>query len=201
MVYFGRQNWFELLIFGITITPFVFLLFTWKPSIVESVFAVYAYLFTTTIFYFFSVWFAQLDRRKENYEALLPTVRQIRLIWAFFMAAVGLVLFIHSIYEHQFNFTRLTGVLVGLFLFASGNFQSRLHPSSVFLGNERNSSNSTYRKSQRNYAHLKFWTGILATLIFLLVRDNQLFIGFFFIAVAITYGLIFRIVTNFVLKP
>lgn len=198
---FGKQNWFELLIFGITITPFAFLLFSWESSIVESALTIYVYLFTTTVFYFFSVWFAQLDSRKENYEELLPAVRQIRLIWASFMAAVGLVLFIHSIYEHQFNFTRLTGVLMSLFLFAGGNFQSRLHPSSAFSGNRWDTGNTSFRKSHRNNSRLKFWTGIISTLIFLILPDSQLIIGFFFIAVAIVYGLVFRIINNFILKP
>lgn len=198
---FGNQYRFELLIFGITITPFIFLLFSWETSIVESALAVYAYLFTTTIFYFFSVWFAQLDSRKENHKELLPAVKQIRLIWASFIAAVGLVLFIHSIYEHHFNFTRLTGVLISLFLFAGGNFQSRLHPSSAFSGNRRNIDDPNFRKSSRNSARLKFWTGIISTLIFLILPDNQLFIGFFFITVAIFYGLIFRIIKTFTLKP
>ncbi|MFT6205842.1 MAG: hypothetical protein ACI9V1_003178 [Spirosomataceae bacterium] len=195
-----KQNWFEFLIFGITIAPFLFLWLNWEDSIVNSAIAVYAYLFTTTIFYFFSVWFAQLDSRKENYAELLPGIRQIRIIWASFISIVGLVFFIHSIYEHQFNFTRLTGVIMSLFLFAVGNFQGQLHPSSAFLGN-RWHVNATFRKSQRNYARLKFWSGLIATIIFLTLADAQLFIGFFFIAVAVIYGLVFRMINDFVLKP
>lgn len=195
-----QQNWFEVLIFGITISPFVFLLFSWNTSIAKAAMPIYAYLFTTTIFYFFSVWFSQIDSRKENYATLRSSTRQIRLIWAGFMAGVGLVLFVHSIYEHEFNFMRLTGVLMALFLFAGGNFQGRLHPSSAFSGNRWFAEDKSFRKSQRNHAKLKFWTGIAATIIFLTLPDGQLFIGYFFIAVAIIYGLLFRIIANFLLR-
>lgn len=195
-----KQNWFEFLIFAITITPFVFLWINWEDSIVNSALAVYVYLFTTTIFYFFSVWFAQLDSRKENYEDLLPGIRQIRIIWASFISIVGLVLFVHSIYEHQFNFTRLSGVILSLFLFAVGNFQGRLHPSSAFLTNRWHENNAMLRKSQRNHARLKFWSGLAATIIFLTLPQAHLFIGFFFVTVAIVYGLVFRMIDNFVLK-
>ncbi|MDP5140441.1 MAG: hypothetical protein NWP83_08225 [Spirosomaceae bacterium] len=196
----AKQNWFEFLIFGITIAPFIFLWLNWEDSIVNSAKAVYAYLFTTTVFYFFSVWFAQLDSRKENYEELLPGIRQIRLIWASFIAIVGLVLFVHSIYEHQFNFIRLTGVIMSLFLFAVGNFQGRLHPSSAFSSNRWQVNGSTIRKSQRSHARIRFWSGLLATIIFLTLQDAHLFIGFFFITVAVIYGLAFRLINGFSLK-
>lgn len=195
-----HQNWFEGLIFGITISPFVFLLFSWHESIAQSAMAIYTYLFTTTIFYFFSVWFAQLDRRKENYDEMAAVTRQIRLIWAIFVAGVGLVLFVHSIYEHDFNFMRLTGVLMSLFLFAGGNFQSRLHPSSAFSSNRWLEDDPKFRKLQRNHARLKFWVGIIATVIFLTLGDDQLVIGYFFIAAAIIYGLVFRMINNFLPK-
>jgi|GEM_PF-1957004 hypothetical protein len=195
-----KQNWFEFLIFGITIAPFLFLWLNWGGSIVNSAIAVYAYLFTTTIFYFFSVWFAQLDSRKENYEELLPGIRQIRIIWASFITIVGLVLFVHSIYEHQFNFTRLTGVIMSLFLFAIGNFQGQLHPSSAFSSNRWHVDNATFHRSQRSHARVKFWSGLAATIIFLTLPNARLFIGFFFITVAVVYGLAFRIINGSILK-
>lgn len=193
---------FELLLVGITISPIVYLLISWDAAIVNAAAAVFIYLFTSSIFYFFSVWFVLLDSRKENQALLWASSKQIRLIWAFFVAAVGWVLFYHTMHQYQLDFLRLTGVLLSLFLFASGNFQGRLHPSSAFSGNRwvLSDAKTKFRKSQRNHARFKFWVGIVATLIFLFVAAEQLIIGYFFVAIAIIYGLLFRMIDDFIGK-
>lgn len=193
---------FEAVVVSITLSPLLYLLFWWDNSIINSAAAVFIYLFTSAIFYFFSIWFMQLDSRKENSKILWETTKQIRLIWAFFIAAVGWVLFYHTMHRYELDFLRLTGILLSLFLFASGNFQGRLHPSSAFSGNrwELSQAKTQFRKSQRNHAKFKFWIGIIATGIFLFANTNQLLLGYLFIAIALIYGLLFRMIGNFVQK-
>lgn len=189
-----RNMWFEALLFCITISPFVFLAFNWAAKVAQSAVAIYMYLFTSTIFYFFSVWFMLLDSRKENFKELLSPVRQIRLIWAFFIACVGWVLFIHTLANYPIDFVRITGVLLSLFLFASGNFQGKLHSSSAFAGNRW--FDSKFKKLQRNHARLKFWVGIVATYIFLTFQPSLLIVGYVFIVVTMLYGILFRMIAG-----
>lgn len=199
--YFRHKLNFEILILGIILFPFIYASVFWNTSIIHVAQCLHVYLFVGVLLYFMALWFSILDSKKENFEDLWPVIRRIRMIWAIYSAALGFLLFYHSLNEHVFDHNRLYGVMLALFLFASGNFQANIHSSSAFAGNRwifDEKQGSKFKKSQRFIARLYFWIGLLFTIFFLLLPENLLFLLFILLGVIVFYGILHRLILNFV---
>lgn len=199
---------FEVLLIFIMLSPFVYVGLNWQPDFVEKLeYYTYIYILAIIFFYALPLFMQYLDSRKPNADFLLKSDKRIRLIWTAYLAALGFILFYYSIFDLEDDKTRLLGVTLSLFLFASGNFRQNLHPSSIFAGNgifskevslnsvdERNN-----RKIQRFTAKLFFWVGILGTIYFLYVNENTLTSwGLVFVGLLIFYGIALRLIRSVV---
>ncbi len=195
---------FELLILAIMILPFAYIYLYWQPkfSLIHQN-KLYFYTIAVLFFYFFPLLMQYLDSRKPNAELLVRSAKRIRLIWSAYLSALGLILFYYLLNEYEYDKPRLLGVVLSLFLFASGNFRQNIHPSSIFAGNgifsnkailqaaeERNN-----RKNQRFMAKLFFWVGIVGTVFFLSFKESTLTSwGLIFIGMVIFYGIAIRLI-------
>ena len=199
---------FEVLLIFIMLSPFVYVGLNWQSDFVERLESyTYIYLLAILFFYALPLFMQYLDSRKPNADFLLRSDKRIRLIWTSYLAALGFILFYYSIFDLENDKTRLLGVTLSLFLFASGNFRQNLHPSSIFAGNgifskeanlnsvdERNN-----RKIQRFTAKLFFWVGILGTIYFLYFNENVLTSwGLVFVGLLIFYGIAIRLIKSVV---
>jgi hypothetical protein len=199
--YFHHKLNFELLVLGIILFPFIYASMFWNISIIHIAHCFHVYLFVSILIYFMALWFSILDSRKENFEDLWPIIRRIRIIWAVYSAAVGFLLFYHSLNEHLFDHKRLYGVMLALFLFASGNFQANIHSSSAFAGNRwifDEKQGAKFKKSQRFIAKLYFWVGIFFTIFFIVLPENLLYFLFISLGVTVFYGIFHRLILNLV---
>lgn len=199
---------FEMLLIFIMLSPFVYVGLNWQPDFVEKLESyIYIYLLAILFFYALPLFMQYLDSRKPNADFLLKSDKRIRLIWTSYLAALGFILFYYSIFELENDKTRLLGVTLSLFLFASGNFRQNLHPSSIFAGNgifsKEVNLNSTdernNRRIQRFTAKLFFWVGILGTIYFLYFNENVLTSwGLVFVGLLIFYGIALRLIKSVV---
>lgn len=199
---------FEVLLILIMLSPFVYVGLNWQPDFVERLESyTYIYILAILFFYALPLFMQYLDSRKPNADFLLRSDKRIRLIWTSYLAALGFILFYYSIFDLENDKTRLLGVTLSLFLFASGNFRQNLHPSSIFAGNgmfsKEVSLNATdernNRKIQRFTAKLFFWVGILGTIYFLYFNENTLTSwGLIFVGLLIFYGIAIRLIKSVV---
>lgn len=200
-----RSLMFEMLIVGVVLAPFAYLLFNWNPEMLAGqVRVLILYSVAALFFYFLPLVMQYLDTQKPNADFLIRSDKRIRLIWSSYLSALGFILFYYLLHysEGESIPPRYLGVALSLFLFASGNFQSNLHPSSAFAGNNwfsRSFEEKNYRKLQRFTARLFFWVGIAGTIFFLSFTESRLVSwGLIFIGAVIFYGIIIRLIRNVV---
>ncbi|RFS13760.1 hypothetical protein [Emticicia sp. C21] len=200
-----RRLLFEMLIIGVALAPFIYLFISWNPEkLVGQTRVILLYCVATLLFYFLPLLMQYLDSQKPNAEFLIRSDKRIRLIWSSYLAALGFILFYYILHysEGESIPPRYLGVALSLFLFASGNFQSNLHPSSAFAGNNwfsKGFQEKSYRQLQRFTARLFFWVGIAGTVFFLAFTESQLVSwGLIFIGAVIFYGIVIRLIRNIV---
>ena len=200
-----RSLMFETLIIGVVLAPFAYLLFSWNPEMLAGqVRVLILYSVAALFFYFLPLVMQYLDTQKPNADFLIRSDKRIRLIWSSYLSALGFILFYYLLHysEGESIPPRYLGVALSLFLFASGNFQSNLHPSSAFAGNNwfsRSFEEKNYRQLQRFTARLFFWVGIAGTVFFLSFTESRLVSwGLIFIGAVIFYGIIIRLIRNVV---
>lgn len=202
-----RKLLFEMLIIGVALAPFIYLLISWNPEMLAGQNRVILlYCFATLLFYFLPLIMQYLDSKKQNADFLIRSDKRIRLIWSSYLSALGFILFYYILHYPEGDSIppRYLGVALSLFLFASGNFQSNLHPSSAFAGNgwfSRDFEEKNYRQLQRFTARLFFWVGIIGTVFFLSFTESRLVSwGLVFIGAVIFYGIIIRLIRNVVVS-
>ncbi len=192
---------FELLIIVILLSPFAYLFQHWQPDVFAQNFNSFLlYCFFVIVFYFIPLFFQKIDKQKPNAVFLLRNGKHIRLIWTAYLAALGFILFYYSLHHLAEERNRFLGIALSLFLFASGNFQQNLHPSSAFSGNGwliKTINEKNYRASQRFTARLFFWVGIIGTIFFLNIKEKMATTwGLIFVGMVVFYGIFFRLVRN-----
>ncbi|WP_337044797.1 hypothetical protein [Emticicia sp. 17c] len=202
-----RKVLFEMLIIGIVLAPFIYLLISWNPDVIAvQSRSVLLYAISAVFFYFLPLVMQYLDSQKPNADFLIRSDKRIRIIWSSYLSALGFILFYYILHysEGESIPPRYLGVALSLFLFASGNFQSNLHPSSAFAGNNwfsKGFQEKSYRQLQRFSARLFFWVGIAGTIFFLCFTESRLVSwGLIFIGAVIFYGIIIRLIRNVVAK-
>lgn len=200
-----RKLLFELLIIGVALAPFIYLFASWNPEMLAGqTRSILLYSCAALLFYFLPLLMQYLDTKKPNADFLIRSDKRIRLIWSSYLSALGFILFYYLLHysEGESIPPRYLGVALSLFLFASGNFQSNLHPSSAFAGNNwftKGFQEKNYRKLQRFTARLFFWVGIAGTVFFLYFTESRLVSwGLVFIGAVIFYGIIIRLIRNVV---
>lgn len=200
-----RRLLFELLIIGVALAPFIYLFASWNPEMLAGqTRSIILYSSAALLFYFLPLLMQYLDTKKPNADFLIRSDKRIRLIWSSYLSALGFILFYYLLHysEGESIPPRYLGVALSLFLFASGNFQSNLHPSSAFAGNNwftKGFQEKNYRKLQRFTARLFFWVGIAGTVFFLYFTESRLVSwGLVFIGAVIFYGIIIRLIRNVV---
>lgn len=192
---------FEILIIAILLAPFVYLFQNWQPELFAQNFSSFmVYCVAVIIFYFLPLFFQQLDAKRINADVLVRSGKKIRLIWTSYLSVLGFILFYYSFNNLSEERIRFLGVALSLFLFASGNFQQNLHPTSAFAGNGwllKNPNEKTYRASQRFTSKLFFWVGIAGTIFFISNWNPLLNMwGLIFIGIVIFYGILMRMIKN-----
>ena len=202
-----RNLLFELLIISIVLAPFCYLFANWNDTVlIQQARGIFFYCIATLFFYGLPLVMQYLDSKKPNADFLLRSDTRIRIIWSSYLSALGFILFYYVLhyFEGQILPARYLGVALSLFLFASGNFQSNLHPSSAFAGNgwfNKDIEERNYRQLQRFTARLFFWVGIMGTVFFLYFTENLLVSwGLVFIGAVIFYGIIIRLIRNVVAR-
>lgn len=200
-----RKLLFEMLIIGVALAPFFYLLINWNAEILAGqTRVILLYGLATVLFYLLPLAMQYLDSKKPNADFLIRSDKRIRLIWSSYLSALGFILFYYILHYSEGDSIppRYLGVALSLFLFASGNFQSNLHPSSAFAGNNwfsRSFEEKNYRQLQRFTARLFFWVGIAGTVFFLSFTESRLVSwGLVFIGAVIFYGIIIRLIRNVV---
>jgi hypothetical protein len=201
--YFKYKLRFEILVLAIIALPFLYTALFWNNKVVQLAHSLNVYLFVTFLLYIMGLNFSILDSKKENFDELWPSIIKIRLIWAIYSSSIGFVLLYHTFNIHVFDHNRLYGVMLSLFLFAIGNFQSNIHSSSAFAINRwivDPKESFIFKKTQKFIANLYFWTGIVFTALFMFLPVNFLFFLFVSIGVVIFYGISHRFIKNFSIK-
>ncbi|UTA69908.1 hypothetical protein [Emticicia sp. 21SJ11W-3] len=198
-----RSLMFEMLIIGIVLAPFAYLLASWNHAILDAQIRILVlYGLAALFFYFLPLVMQYLDSQKPNADFLIRSDKRIRLIWSSYLSALGFILFYYVLHDSEGESIppRYLGVALSLFLFASGNFQSNLHPSSAFAGNNwftKSFEEKNYRQLQRFTARLFFWVGIAGTAFFLYFTESKLVSwGLIFIGAVIFYGIVIRLIRN-----
>lgn len=199
---------FELSIIAIILSPFVYLGIYWSEETkINLGNSIHLYGIALIFFYIFPLLMQYLDSRKPNAELLIRSDKRIRLIWSSYLAALGFILFYYLLNDLEKDQTRLMGVALSLFLFASGNFRQNIHPTSIFAGsNFKDKKQQAYeernlRQIQRINSRLFFWVGITGTIFFLYFNQNTLTTwGLIFVCLVIFYGIVIRLIRNVVAK-
>jgi hypothetical protein len=200
---------FELCIIAIVLSPFGYLGVRWQEnSAINFENSIYLYGIAAFFFYIFPLLMQYIDSRKPNAELLVRSDKRIRLIWSSYLASLGFILFYYLLNDLENDKSRLMGVALSLFLFASGNFRQNIHPTSIFAGNgwflndkNQHLEERKSRQTQRFTARLFFWVGIIGTAYFLYFNQNTLTTwGLVFVCLVIFYGIIIRLIRNVVAR-
>ncbi len=196
---------FELCIIAIILSPFAYLgMGQNENTTINLENSIYLYTIAAFFFYVFPLLMQYLDSRKPNAELLVRIDKRIRLIWSAYLASLGFILFYYLLNDLENDKSRLMGVALSLFLFASGNFRQNIHPTSIFAGNGlffKGNEEKKSRQIQRFTAKLFFWVGIIGTIFFLYFNQNTLTTwGLIFVCLVIFYGIIIRLIRNVVSK-
>ena len=199
---------FELCIIAIILSPLTYLSICWREETeINLENSIYLYGIAVSFFYILPLLMQYLDSKKPNAELLIRSDKRIRLIWSSYLAALGFILFYYLLNDLENDQTRLMGVALSLFLFASGNFRRNIHPSSIFAGsNFKDTTQQAYeernlRQIQRINSRLFFWVGIAGTIFFLYFNQNTLTTwGLIFVCLVIFYGIVIRLIRNVVAK-
>ncbi len=89
-----RSLMFEMLIIGIVLAPFAYLLFSWNPEMLAGQIRVLLlYSVAALLFYFLPLVMQYLDTQKPNADFLIRSDKRIRLIWSSYLSALGFILF------------------------------------------------------------------------------------------------------------